>query len=210
MIHPLIKAVTIIAIIILGSCVNETKKTGQIKKTPSPSENSLIIIQPIGKVNSELVKEVSSHLRKIFPYIKVNSRIEIPTNCYYKPRKRYRADSIIKWLNVGKQNEKILAVTQYDISTTKGEFKDYGVMGLGYRPGKSCVISSFRLKEKKKLYLVALHELGHNFGLPHCAVEKCIMTDAKSKDNTSQSKYFCNKCRTYLIKNDWKLKDNFN
>jgi archaemetzincin len=205
MIPPLIKSVTIITIIILGSCVNETKKTGQIKKKPSPSEKSLIIIQPIGKVNSELIKEVSSHLRKIFPYIKVNSRIEIPTNCYYIPRKRYRADSIIKWLNVGRQNEKILAVTQHDISTTKGEFKDYGVMGLGYRPGKSCVISSFRLKEKRNLYLVAVHELGHNFGLPHCSVERCIMTDAKSKDNTSQNKEFCNKCQNYLKNNGWLL-----
>ncbi len=65
-----------------------------------------------------------------------------------------------------------------------------GIMGFGYLPGNACVISNYRLGKypqtqiqlNEKLLKVALHELGHNFGLPHCPDEQCIMIEAKEKD----------------------------
>jgi len=57
-------------------------------------------------------------------------------------------------------------------------------MGLAYCPGNSCIVSTFRIKHPDKekhfsrLKKVALHEFGHNLGLPHCPDKACVMTDA--------------------------------
>ena len=110
---------------------------------------------------------------------------------------RYRADSIIR---IQKRKipdgvDFILGLTDKDISITKkdedgnvrlpaSKYSDWGIMGLGYRPGKSCVVSTFRLKSNHKaqhfsrLKKVAVHEFGHNLGLDHCPDKKCVMTDA--------------------------------
>lgn len=42
-------------------------------------------------------------------------------------------------------------------------------MGLGYRPSKACVVSSFRLQarnRREQFLKVLLHEIGHTYGLP--------------------------------------------
>jgi archaemetzincin len=43
----------------------------------------------------------------------------------------------------------VLGITDKDISSTKGVHADWGVMGLGFCPGSACVISSFRVKNKR-------------------------------------------------------------
>ena len=110
---------------------------------------------------------------------------------------RYRADSIIRIQKkkIPDSIDFILGLTDKDISTTKkdehghirlpvSKYNDWGIMGLGYRPGKSCVVSTFRLKSNSKarhfsrLRKVAVHEFGHNLGLAHCPDKKCVMTDA--------------------------------
>ena len=75
-------------------------------------------------------------------------------------------------------------------------------MGLGYRPGNSCVVSTFRLKTTNKLLFykrlekVVLHELGHNLGLPHCENPKCVMTNAAEKISTvdNANALLCDAC----------------
>lgn len=62
--------------------------------------------------------------------------------------------------------------------------KDFGVMGLGYRPGKACVASSFRLNKEnldEQFYKIAIHELGHTQGLSHCPEKMCFMRSAEGK-----------------------------
>lgn len=132
---------------------------------------------------------------------------------------RYRADSIIKFQehSLPDRADYILGLTEIDISTTKHNsdgsvkspqwrYNDFGIMGLAYCPGKSCIVSGFRLKHKnKELYFkrfkkVVLHELGHNFGLPHCPDKKCVMTDAvesiKTIDNANPE--LCVKCKKVI------------
>ncbi|MBC7425020.1 MAG: matrixin family metalloprotease [Bacteroidia bacterium] len=105
-------------------------------------------------------------------------------------------------------NHKILALTTYDISTTKNNIVDYGLMGLGFRPGNACVASSFRLSDKNKkeqLFKIAIHELGHTFGLPHCPDTHCYMRDAKGKNHTNELTGFCSSCKNVLLDAGWKL-----
>lgn len=81
-------------------------------------------------------------------------------------------------------------------------------MGLGYRPGNACVASSFRLTKKNKtqqFHKVALHELGHTQGLPHCPDKSCLMRDAEGGNPLDEEKAFCASCRQYLKSKNWKL-----
>lgn len=130
---------------------------------------------------------------------------EFPSNCYYKPRNRYRADSTIKWLKEIKPDSTrtIVGITDEDVSTSKGLHRDFGVMGLGYQPGKACVVSTVRLRKsastsqklKERIFKVVVHEMGHNFGLPHCLDQTCIMADAEGKMKLDEEKGLCSNCK---------------
>ena len=104
-------------------------------------------------------------------------------------------------------NQKIVGITSKDISTTKGKNPDHGVMGLGSMGGKSCMISTFRLKKgsNEQLFKTVIHELGHNFGLDHCPVKTCFMRDAEGKNPLDQEKEFCTGCKKVLVNKGWKL-----
>lgn len=137
----------------------------------------------------------------------------LPKLAYYAPRNRYRADKLIAWLWDTRPDsiDFIMGLTASDISHTKGDIADYGIMGLAYNPGRSGVVSMFRVgkgaKDKGQIAdrysKLVLHELGHNFGLPHCASAKhCLMRDACGTVKTldSEEKAVCEKCGAKLGK----------
>jgi archaemetzincin len=175
--------------------------------TSNAEENSIsnppvIIIKPLGKIEASTIKNVQSTLLKFFPVVRISANEKMPAEAYYAPRKRYRADRIIRLLhNRSKNGEIYIGVTHSDISSTKGPNPDYGLMGLAVNPGKGAVVSDFRLKDKSKLSILALHEVGHTFGLPHCPNKGCYMQDAKGKDHTKQLTEYCDNCSHFLNKN---------
>lgn len=146
--------------------------------------------------------------------------IELPKQAFVTIKSpRYRADSIIMIQNrtINDSLDFVLGLTHKDISITKHDIKgnikepkwkynDFGVMGLAYCPGKSAIISSFRLKHAdKKLELtrlkkVVIHEFGHNLGLPHCPDKHCVMTSAAEKISTidNEKMELCEKCKKQL------------
>ena len=112
---------------------------------------------------------------------------------------RYRADKLIQWLKHHKPDSvnHVLGLISKDISTTKKDkfgrvkepktrYEDWGIFGLGYRPGGSCIVSSYRLKRntskmqyEERIKKVSVHEIGHNLGLKHCkSGAPCVMEDA--------------------------------
>lgn len=185
-------------LLILSGCHNSVDS----RKVPDIH----IRILPLGKVKESYIKETYDNIQKISTHTTLLPAIGIPAMAFYAPRNRYRADSLIRWMSrQAKANEIYIGITMQDISTTKGEYTDYGVMGLGYCPGKACVVSSHRLKNKANFYKLVIHELGHNMGLQHCPVSTCYMRDAKGSDPTGEEKAFCEKCAAYLQKKGWKL-----
>ncbi|PUU70567.1 Zn-dependent protease [Flavobacterium sp. WLB] len=179
------------------------------RKNESNKNQKVIVIQPLGSFKTQQAKKVFEEIKAINPKVVLRSNISFPENFYSKPRNRYRADSIIKSLknNIGKDSV-IVGLSNSDISTTKNEIKDWGVMGLGYRPGKACVVSDFRLSVKnknKQFYKLVLHELGHTAGLPHCAIKTCLMRDAEGGNPLDEEKDFCNDCKSFLKSKGWQL-----
>jgi archaemetzincin len=91
------------------------------------------------------------------------------------------------------------------VKEPKSRYEDFGIFGLGYKPGKSCVVSYFRLgsdalKLKDRLAKISVHEIGHNLGLDHCKNKRCVMTDAVEKISTidNAEMRLCSKCRDNL------------
>ncbi|MBB4806107.1 archaemetzincin [Chryseobacterium defluvii] len=168
-----------------------------------------ILVQPFKDIKPESVNFVTTEIRKVYPNVKVLEAEDLPENAYYKERNRYRADSIIKVLNSKtKEGYVTIGLTSKDISVTKGKVKDFGVMGLGYRPGRACVASAFRLNKEnsdEQLFKVAIHELGHTQGLKHCPEKICFMRDAEGRNPTNEEVDFCTQCKTFLISKNWKF-----
>ncbi len=131
----------------------------------------------------------------------------LPQFAWYAPRSRYKADSLLDYqLGLQSSASTVAGLTGKDISTSNGNNPDWGVFGLGFCPGKACVISTHRLQKasktmeqlKERLIKVVLHELGHNFGLPHCTQSPvCLMADAKGTmaQVDREQKALCSKCR---------------
>lgn len=176
------------------------------------SHRGKVILIPLRSFPKDLTESVAEALRtELDVEVEVHAVVELPDEAYYEPRKRYRAEKLLDFLEgFAEDDTKILGITEVDISTTSDPYPDWGIFGLGRVPGSVAVISSHRLKRKPKnrehvrfrVSTVAVHELGHTFGLPHCdekAVE-CVMLDAEGgiENTDSSSGTFGPKCRALL------------
>jgi archaemetzincin len=173
------------------------------------SSNRVIIIQPFTGISPSLVAMVYKKAKEINPNIILRKSTSLPLSAYYPQRNRYRADTIIHYLDhFASADTVIIGLTDKDIGTNKGNIPDWGVMGLGFTPGNACVVSTFRISKAKltnQLYKVALHELGHTEGLPHCPNKTCFMRDAEGGNHLDEETGFCPSCKEYLKNKGWKL-----
>lgn len=172
-----------------------------LSNTTKPSK--IIYIQPLGNVNQEYLTYIKNSVKEFYGYdCVIKTKINLTNAILAKSKTRYEAGKILKKY-ISKEN--ILLITERDIAHRKSrEFPEWGVFGLGFRPGTTCVISTFRLKKNvskvkflERLKKVALHEIGHNLGLEHCTIDKnCMMTSAGGtvKQVDGEKIWFCSKC----------------
>lgn len=184
----------------------------------SRSQKIKVGIQPLGDFDKSITDTVLCTLNKTYgTKCYLLERKELPNEAFINLKSpRYRADKI---LNITKKHKPdsldyIVTLTNKDISTTKkdkygntmepkSKYLDWGVFGLAYGPGPSCVVSTFRLKNTSenrfinRLKKVAIHELGHNLGLDHCISDLCVMRDAAETIKTIDfvTLELCEKCR---------------
>lgn len=181
----------------------------QQKEVIKQNKALTILVQPFNDIDAENVEFIADEIRTMYPQVKVLDPIDFPKNTYYKPRNRYRADSLISFLSKNTEEGFVtIGLTSKDISATKGNVKDFGIMGLGFRPGNACIASSFRLNKKngkEQFFKIAVHELGHTQGLKHCPIKECFMRNAEGKNPTNEETDFCEKCKQVLINKNWKF-----
>ncbi len=198
----------------LYSCQNRDKDGSLLKtaKAPAIASNKKYTVQilPFTGTDSLLVRKLQKGLQSYLTAdITIGAFKPLPDYAFYKPRSRYIADSLLVFLSLVNPDKegKIIGITDKDISTRKGDIENWGILGLGSCPGYTCVISTFRAGRQKvaravyiqRIIVLALHELGHTYGLQHCATASCIMKDAGGKMNLDDGNSYCDKCRNFLF-----------
>jgi archaemetzincin len=166
----------------------------------------VVYIQPLGDVKQSYIDTIKQSVEYFYGFkCVVKLSVPLTNELLAKSGCRYDASKILRKF---KSFNNILIVTEKDIATKKDKINEWGVLGLGYRPGKTCVISTFRMKknvnEEKiidRLKKVSLHEVGHNLGLDHCNKDsKCMMNDAKGTIKTIDKEkiYLCPNCKKII------------
>jgi archaemetzincin len=175
----------------------------------SYGQPTVVYIQPLGHVDNSSISLVKSAIEKFY-HVKciLKPAVSLSKDILADSKTRYEANRILSKYN---STENILILTEQDIAVVNPErhSKEWGVFGLGYQPGTTCVVSVFRLKRKAskalfrdRLVKVCLHEIGHNFGLKHCTSgdTRCLMRDSKGtiKEVDQEQVYLCPQCRKQL------------
>ncbi len=213
-----------VQLVYLLSCqqnkINQPSKT--IRDEKAVDKLGAIHIIPLGKVRKELIKEVIDGLKNFYHQEIIEESPALLTEDLLAPSKtRYNANEILNKFNSTKN---ILIITEKDISSfkgmkqpekfyngpVKGITKEWGIFGLGLRPGNVCVISAYakRLGKnatpkllKERLQKIAIHEVGHNKGLEHCKKNtECLMhaADGSIMQVDHEKLFFCDNCRKIL------------
>ncbi len=187
------------------------------------SKPIVIGIQPIGEVSRLYCDSVKLAMQQVYNVeIVLLPEIRVPEHTFVNVKSpRYRANKLIEHLREIQPGHVTytIGLIAKDISTTKkdkngkvkepkAKYEDWGIFGLGYRPGASCIVSTYRINSQNKKLLyprlkkIAVHEIGHNLGLPHCSDKHCVMQDAAETiatiDNVEMR--LCDKCRRSIEK----------
>lgn len=168
-----------------------------------------IYLQPYGNFTKNeadrLGEELERHLFEMFSVdldCIVLPPLPLSDSLLNNTRSRYRADKIIRSLSAKADDHNIyIGLTHKDISCSIRGNADWGVQGLSLIPGKACVVSTFRVKDRHDFWKVTCHEFIHTyFNYRHCPQDDsfCLMQDAKGHPNYKNKKGLCRYCQSVL------------
>lgn len=183
------------------------KETTMNNKTPKQ-----ISIYCMGGYPADSVQYLEVFLRKYFPNVRVMpNNINLPSQYFNKERNRYLASGLLDELAKHRNNDAVIGVTDYIIFKPNKKSDTFGIMCMSYtNTFKSIVSTKIPLngKEQSKdnICKLALHELGHGFGLKHCPNETCYMVDAEGTMKIVNAIGFCESCKHVLNSKGWIIK----
>ena len=128
-----------------------------------------------------------------------------------KPGGQYYSTAILQRLErAADLDARVLGVTACDLYVPVLTF----VFGEAQLDGNCAVVSTARLREefygmpgrdelyRERLVKEAAHELGHTFGLRHCADWRCVMSSSHGVERLDvKGADFCSSCRRKVLSN---------
>jgi archaemetzincin len=170
-----------------------------------------LLLVPLGpQISDDELSVVEQALLAFYDFrLERHARLPLPEAAYYRPRQRYRAEKLLEFLDsiAERSYERVVGLTGVDISTTNGSIYDWGILGLATVDGRLAVLSTHRCARGTRTEAerhirfgkVAVHEVGHTLGLPHCPTRGCLMEDARGSVLTTDREYdLCARCRNEL------------
>jgi archaemetzincin len=168
-----------------------------------------IDLQPIGEIEDEILLQLKDRLHKTFGCpIVIRDPAAVPEEAFSPARKQYLSDIFLQSLKLRKRLfTYALGITEVNLYTHGQNF----VFGQADVEGGVSVISLFLLRQEnyglpadlnllmERIEKEAVHELGHNLGMGHCAEGSCVMHFSNSLIDTDvKNAHFCNRCRPKL------------
>ncbi len=172
------------------------------------NNDDLALIVPTGDIDQELLERLADVLSERYgiPF-GITDPAEIPEEAYDPKRGQYLSSAILERLSEDHDAIKILGVIDRDLFVPGLNF----VFGEAEISGKSTIISLTRLRQSyyglpededrffDRAAKEAVHELGHSFGLRHCADPGCVMYFSNNMADTDRkSSEFCPRCEKSL------------
>lgn len=192
----------LLAVLMLCGC----NKTEQANCTCPPT----IFLQPYDNYTQKEAKQLSMVLEKKFMELygvefefEVLPNKQLSADLMNDSKSRYRADRIIDSLKKEASDHRIMiGLTHKDVSVPYKGKPDWGVLGLSIHGTYACVVSDYRLKNKKRdMWKVVVHEFIHTFyEYPHCPKDSthCLMKDAKGHADFSNKHDLCGYCKSKI------------
>jgi archaemetzincin len=173
---------------------------------------TFIYLAPLGDGVMEHLQGIAENIREQFGLeVKITENQGSPDYALHAVRKQYNSNLIIKrLLEICPQDAvKLLGVTNLDLFSPIFAY----VFGEAQFRGKCAVVSSYRLRGNPndgsahgflqlahRLEKEVVHELGHTFGLAHCADPDCVMNYSVGVQSADRKfAFFCRACRETMI-----------
>ena len=198
----------IMSMLLLG-CNNQG--SNKIEDVDCLCPHATVYLQPYDnftqKEANQLKRELEKHLVEILDgafEIEVLPNKQLTSDFLGETKTKYRIDKIINSLKKDADTHKIyIGLTHKDICRDeKNGVKDWGVLGSSIITSHACVVSTYRLKNKKRdLWKLTTHEFIHTYyGYHHCPKDDihCLMKDAKGKADFSNKKDLCDFCKSKI------------
>ncbi len=148
----------------------------------------LLTLLPCGAVEDRELIDLARALNGKGMRVTIAKSVSVPPEAFKPRRQQYQADDFLK-LARSESSDLVLVVTNCDLYADHLNF----VFGLADSFGTRAVISLFRLRVgadeeefRHRTVKEAVHELGHMFGLSHCANSRCVMHFSNSIGDTDR------------------------